>query len=138
MAVIVVFPKHTTLQQEARAGFRAFPPPPRTNLHPGGPDDVKGGDHAGDEMHDFDEALLADAPRAVDEKQHVRFGPFANWRRGKTNRVTSFSKASATSPSIADLKLTRVQVMLTEVARLWHFARPGSFQAAANFPQEDK
>lgn len=51
---------------------------PNTNLHPRRSENVEGGDHSGDEVHDLGEALLADAPGAVDEEHHVCFGAFAN------------------------------------------------------------
>lgn len=48
------------------------------DLHPTGTDDVKGSGHAGDKLDNLVEALVADAPGAVDEEHQVRFGSFAN------------------------------------------------------------
>lgn len=55
-----------------------FTGPFNTHLHSRGSDDVEGSDHTGDKVHDFGEAVLADAPGAVDEEHQVSFGTFAN------------------------------------------------------------
>lgn len=65
--------------KERTAGFNLL----NTNLHSWGSDDIKGADHAVDEVDDFEEALLSDTPGAVDEEHHICFGTFANWEKRK-------------------------------------------------------
>lgn len=57
---------------------RRLASPLNTDLHSGGSDDVKGSDQSGDEVNDFEETVLADAPGAVDDEHHVCFGASAN------------------------------------------------------------
>lgn len=57
---------------------RSLARPLNTNLHSGGSNDVKGSDQSRDEVNDFDEAVLTDAPGAVDDEHHVGFGASAN------------------------------------------------------------
>lgn len=48
-------------------------------LHAVVTDDVKGSDHAEDKLTDFSEALVSDAPRAVDQEHQVGLGSFTHW-----------------------------------------------------------
>lgn len=50
------------------------------NLHPRGSDDVEGTSQVGDEADNLPEALLPDAPGAVDEEHHIGLGAFTHWR----------------------------------------------------------
>lgn len=59
------------------------------DLHAAGADDVEGSDHALDELDHLVEALVADAPGAVDEEDHVRLGAFAHCGEGHGEALTA-------------------------------------------------
>lgn len=92
-----------------------------TNLHSRGSDDVKGANNTGHKVHDFGEALLPDAPGAVNDEHHICFGTFANWGK-KTSQEGVLKSTGQISGSITNTSRENSYCLWAEEHESWKSA----------------